>query len=746
MTSFLRRAGRKRALAMAAVLAASLVWMSMQLTVIEAWTWPWMAAMNGEGRNEWIDCMVHAVLACGSFAALATSAAAAHFAASGLLGRNGRRALSAACVALAGALACAPPLLWLDCEFLLEGRWLGGLSFYAPAAVPLAASLAVSAAKGRRPSAPVAGKAWRWACPALCVLLCNCQAEADLSVRLGYVALETALWAFLGGLAAAVSGRAWVGQCVSFVASWAVGLANFELLSWRGDYVSPADVSAIGTALNVADRYRFAAGPPAVAGFLACCLACAASWLLRESLPAMRRRAPACCLCLAGLAAFGTGAVCPGWMGYFDFNASAKEYGIPLNYLFVASESGDFSIDGYSPKLAEEAVTSVAAGTRPGTRSPVVICIQNESWCDLGVYGNYHVEPDPFANFKALSGNVRKGLLVAPTVNGPTAEAEFEFLTGLSMAFEPGRNPMLGAVGDHPVLSMASVLKAQPEPYRTVMFHPYLSSGYDRETDYPNLGFDETVFYDTWDGKDEFRDLVSDRQCYEDVIAMYEEHRASSDAPLFLFAITIQNHGGYWPGDVESGTMPGVPSVGTGVDDIDMFSALLKETDDALPMLTDYFGRCGEDVVICMYGDHQPYLSVLDQFEAIADPSLGIGPEDRDAFERRAVPYFIWANFDIGAHDGYRDGGRSADRDATSLNYLGAEVLDAAGVSLPAYHRYLLGLHGSFPVFTGGYVVGRDGARYGTGELPDGPAAGYGMVYYNYLYDTEGRLDRLYLP
>ncbi len=61
-----------------------------------------------------------------------------------------------------------------------------------------------------------------------------------------------------------------------------------------------------------------------------------------------------------------------------------------------------------------------------------------------------------------------------------------------------------------------------------------------------------------------------------------------------------------------------------------------------------------------------------------------------DLKKRYEVPYLIWANYDI----------KSAAGQDTSLNYLAAEVFDAAGIPLSGYQNYLLELKKSYPVLS----------------------------------------------
>ena len=77
---------------------------------------------------------------------------------------------------------------------------------------------------------------------------------------------------------------------------------------------------------------------------------------------------------------------------------------------------------------------------------------------------------------------------------GNTANTEFEFLTGLSMYFLPtGSIPYQQYIKSE-VPSLASQLSSVG--YTSVSMHPYYPKGWNRDTVYDDLGFEEKYFKD----------------------------------------------------------------------------------------------------------------------------------------------------------------------------------------------------------------------------------------------------------
>ena len=156
---------------------------------------------------------------------------------------------------------------------------------------------------------------------------------------------------------------------------------------------------------------------------------------------------------------------------------------------------------------------------------------------------------------------------------------------------------------------------------------------------------------------------------------------------MFIFNVTMQNHGGY--GDINSlGEVEAVRVNGEfqQYEDFITYLTLIRESDKAFRHLVDYFSNIDMPVIICMFGDHQPALN-----GNIVNTFSDDNAEDIETREKRyCVPYLIWSNYrgEILAQNIYKD---------ISINYLGANILDLAGIDTP-YTKYLLDLEGKIPI------------------------------------------------
>ena len=356
-------------------------------------------------------------------------------------------------------------------------------------------------------------------------------------------------------------------------------------------------------------------------------------------------------------------------------NGMAVTFAMDLAYVIVEKP------EGYSAKEAEEILASYE--TKPdgdasdtGETLPNVIVIMNEAFSDLSVIGDFTTNEDYMPYLHSLqegNENTITGNLKVSVIGGNTANSEFEFLTGHTMDFLP-----VGSIayqqyikGEH--ASLASQLKELG--YNTYGMHPYGASGWNRDKVYPWLGFDTSYFLPDFTGRTYIRNYVSDKTAHEKIIDVYENKE--EDKPLFVFEVTMQNHGGYT--DDYKNFTPDIHVQERNDVVLDRYLSLIKKSDEELQNLIQYFEEQQEDTIIVFFGDHQPNDYVANKVYKISGKTT---ITEEDAEKRYIVPYVIWANFDI-------EEGTNKD---TDISYLAANVLKEAGISTNGYQNFLLEL------------------------------------------------------
>lgn len=402
---------------------------------------------------------------------------------------------------------------------------------------------------------------------------------------------------------------------------------------------------------------------------------------------------------------------------YWAAAENEKVNGLLLSFGIVMNEMRMEKPSGYSKNLLIEvgnkAAESYQAPVSLETK-PTIIFIMNEAWSDLRVLGNLETTEAFMPFVDSLTGSVVKGNTYVQVLGGLTANSEFEALTGDSLAFlSPAAIPYSLQV-NHDMYSLARVLKDQG--YQTMAMHPSGPAAWNRDKVYEYFGFDE--FIDVTKFQTPYlyqRSFLSDECNFNEIIWQFEHKEEGS--PLFLFDVTIQNHGDYY-GQID---MPiSILTVGETLEEeadnlyrAETYLNLMKITDDAFADMIAYFETVDEPVILCMFGDHQPFLG--DSFYKImfADGSL---TQEEQIARKYITPYVIWANYDVTFPD-YGD---------MSANYLGAALLECAGVELPPYYQYLMQLHEQYPVISHQTIAD---------IMDDEPIRQYRMLQYNHLME-----------
>lgn len=485
---------------------------------------------------------------------------------------------------------------------------------------------------------------------------------------------------------------------------YALAAGEYFVIGFRERPVMIWDVLALRTAMTVSANYKYAVTPRLVLTFLGMTACSLVSW--KWPLEHGKKRG------FAGrkyAAAAWTG-ICAAF-GIFLFGVLVPAYHLDVHMWdpIVSFETEGFLLStvvsfrtlfpakpaGYSEEAALETAEEVletyedqkkaesdGTGSAENTVIPEnIICIMNESFADLRLYnglnGNRSFETDaeflPF--FDSLTENTQKGNLYVPVFGAMTANSEYEFLTGNSCAFMPqGSIPyqFYTRPGDS---SLASALGEQG--YRTIAMHPYPGYNWNRTKAYENLGFDEFLDLEYYEelGKEipllKPRGYMSDQSDYDGIIKLLEGKQPGEK--LFIFNVTMQNHGGYEVDGLESLVhvvkVNGQECRGE-YPKADQYLTLIKMSDEALEYLLSYLKEQDAPTMVVMFGDHQPSVETV-FFEELYGMRWSQVP-DAMKLNSFVTPYMIWTNYDR----------ETADKGNMSAFMLGNEVLEAAGIDL----------------------------------------------------------------
>lgn len=492
---------------------------------------------------------------------------------------------------------------------------------------------------------------------------------------------------------------------ITHVLCFVWGIANYYVSLFRGTPILPWDFTALGTAAAVADSYRFSLNLQMVVCLL---LLAGMIFLLRKQLlrgrfrPSQKRlRLRAGYLCAIAACAYPV-----------LHPAALETFGIQTD---VWDQSGSYSQDGALAVFlrntqfmsveepqdpSAENIERIAAGVaekEPAVSTdtrPNIVAIMNESWADFEDFGNLSLSESVTDYIDSLD-NLIFGHTYTSVFGAGTSASEFEFLTGNSMAFLPSGSIPYQQYILEPSASLASLLKENG--YRTLAFHPGERTSWQRNQAYPLLGFDEFKCVEDMDVPvTEEHGYVSDQSSFNQII--YEFEHKDPEERLFLFNVTIQNHGSYtvedYPAEVQLTDEPGKYPMA------EQYLTLANKTDEAFRLLVDYFSQQEEPTIILMFGDHQP--SVEQEF---LDKAYGVTQDQmtmEQYMDKYKTPFLIWANYDL----------PDDEIPTTSLNFLGQYLLSYAGIENSLYENYLQNFQEVLPAMTFVGYIDQNGKAY----------------------------------
>ncbi|MGN0297740.1 MAG: LTA synthase family protein [Lachnospiraceae bacterium] len=503
-----------------------------------------------------------------------------------------------------------------------------------------------------------------------------------------------------------IIGRARIALLLSSFLLFAAYLANYYVMSFRGQAIMPWDIYSINTAAAVAGNYDFSLESKQLIIIALFILLLILELFVRLTLKKWKwyLRAALLLVPIAGFAgcfqAMKNEDICSdlGMYPYlFTPNVMYRDNGAILNFIYLLQFMDISEPDGYSSEKAEELLEEYSV-EKEVTSTPNIIVIMNECFSDPAILADFKTNVDymPFVHsLQQGSENTITGYVDVSVKGGNTANSEFEFLTGNTMAFLPsGSIPYQQYIFEEKD-SIASWLKGLG--YVTYAMHPYNANGWNRAAVYPLLGFDSFISNSNFQSPKRIRSYISDESAFKRIIQLYENKEEGT--PLFTFTVTMQNHGGFTK--EYANFTPDVEIEGCSSKAITQYLSLIKISDAAFEDLCNYFADAEEDTIIVMFGDHQPNDSVVEPLLNLNDRSQNDFTEE-EWLERYRVPLVIWANFDIA---------ESTDV-GTSLNYLAGDLLEICGLPLTNYQSYLQTLQENYPVISSQGAIDSKGTYY----------------------------------
>ena len=369
------------------------------------------------------------------------------------------------------------------------------------------------------------------------------------------------------------------------------------------------------------------------------------------------------------------------------------------------SKPEDYTVSGAKKLISEYAkeyddnnqtggssATRLEATKQFDEEKPTVIAVMNETFSDLSIYQNMHADYQGPTYFKSIDDCLSRGRLYVSAYGGGTANTEFEFLTGNSMAY-------LGS-GVYPYttydLTDTENLAAQFKSlgYHTTAMHPNHGTNWNRENVYKDFGFDQFLTINDFQNAETLRGMVTDKATYDKILELLD----TNSNPQFIFDVTMQNHSGY-----DTSLIPYDKQMSLNIDgefnsNVNEYVSLIQQSDEALKYFLNKLSKLDRKVVVVFWGDHQPF------FPDTYNDRWFTNEDDATHQERLwQTSYIIWANYDVAGNS------QTSHEEDLSSNYLSSELMKLIGAPLTDYQKAHLTLRQSLPALNSvGYEDSQD--------------------------------------
>lgn len=416
----------------------------------------------------------------------------------------------------------------------------------------------------------------------------------------------------------------------------------------------------------------------------------------------------------------------------YEINGFLTGFGININNAIIKAPTGyneknvNRIIDEYM-----EAVP-VFSDTESKKARPNIIFIMNEALWDPTLFSDIEYSRDPIPTINKIREEGASGWLLVPGYGGGTSNTEFEVLTGHSMSFFPTGSMAYQQYIKGPLDSMASYLTGKG--YRAIAIHPYQKWFWDRENVYPYLGFEDFISDEDFVEPEKRGAFISDMEASYEIIRQYEKDKGK---PFFNYTVTMQNHGPYNDNRYGEDTIKikGGNLSKESTDILETFTQGVKDADEALKYLMDYFQKVDEPTIIVMFGDHLPMLgndySVYKEANYISET---ITPEDNKKLH--LTPLVIWNNYN----------NKQEDIGVINASYLGGYLMKYANIEMPLYFNFLNQLHEALPSYIKGLSIEKDGTTSETlSAQQESIRQKYWMLQYDLMFGQEHAKDILYM-
>ena len=372
-----------------------------------------------------------------------------------------------------------------------------------------------------------------------------------------------------------------------------------------------------------------------------------------------------------------------------------SEHGIVYSFLNSINDSINLPPDGYDEDEMKKLLSSYKEDDIPSNEKVNVIFIMREANNDISALTNTEgIDWSCFDYYKALKSESYSGKLFTNIFAGGTVNSERCVITGSYK------------LKNYTSATNSYVRYFKEQGYTVEGSHPSNDWYYNRKNINSTFGFDEYYFIENYYKKiGSEPEQITDQLLYEDLINQFENRDKSK--PYFNFSVTYEGHGPY-----ESTTvLNGQDRVEGSYTDytknvLSNYLNTMESTNEALQYLVEYFRSIDEPVVLCVFGDHNPWLGDGNSVYSELGINLDLGTQ-KGLENYYQTEYLIWANSAAKEATGSEFTGTS-DK-VISPCYLMNVLFEQCGWGGPSYMKFMNEYMEQMPIVSTNSVYSIDG-------------------------------------
>lgn len=401
-----------------------------------------------------------------------------------------------------------------------------------------------------------------------------------------------------------------------------------------------------------------------------------------------------------------------------------SEHGCVYSFINSINDVLNAKPKGYNAKETKAILDSYTESDIPNDKKVNIIMIMREGSNDISKLTSAPgIDWSCYDSFKELQNESYTGKLFTNIFAGGTVDTERCVITG---SYKLKNNYSK-------TNSYARYFKSQG--YTVVGSHPSNDWFYNRKNMNAMFGFEEYFFIENYYNK--YFDSpwsFTDKIHFDDLIEQFENRDKSK--PYFNFSVTIQGHAPY-SSDIITDGISRVSEDYT-VYAQNVLSNYLNITDSknaALKEFVDYFKTVDEPVVLCVFGDHNPWLGDANSVYAELGVNLDLSTQEglKNYYQ---TEYLIWGN--NAAKEILGNDFKGKNDTAISPCFLMNVLFNELGFEGPSYMKYMNNFMQTTPIITSSNIGIKNGTltSYSDEELK---SLQY-MTYFwnnNLIYNSE---------